>query len=119
MADTPAGFNSAVTLREYLERAHNDAWRAHSEKHRLENVAIEQARNAIDLRLEKLNELRSEVIQDRGEYVRRDVHDSQIKGLQDKLDALESFRTKAVGAAAVLTLVSGAVGAAIVKALGG
>jgi hypothetical protein len=108
-----------ITLREYLEKVIALEFRAHGEKHNLEQEAIKQAREQMELRLGKLNELRSEVIQDRGEYLRRDVFESQFDPLMKRLQLLESFKASAMGAAAVLCLVSGAIGAAILKLFGG
>jgi hypothetical protein len=103
---------NVVTLRDYIERvvadqekAVNAALKAHDLRHEANDASVAG-------RLEKLNELRSEVIQDRGEYVRKDVFETQLKPLIE-------FRSRALGAGAVLALVAGAVGAAILKVLGG
>ena len=97
--------------RTHIENIFEEHRRAHSQKHQDDEKALEAARQAVNLRLEKLNELRSEVIQDRGEYVRRDVFESQIKPLLE-------FRSRALGFGALVALLSGAVGAVIARVLG-
>lgn len=83
--------------------------------------AIRQAlvASGIEGRLEKLNELRTEVITDRAEYVRKDAHDAEMRALATRLAMLERFQTRAGVIGAGMVLVSGAVGAAIMKALTG
>jgi len=104
--------------RSHIEAIFAEHRRAHDQKHVDDEKAQEQARRAIDLRLEKLNELRSEVIQDRGEYLRRDVFDSQLQGVLKQISELADFRSRALGLAVVLSLISGAIGAVIGRLLG-
>lgn len=52
-------------------------------------------------------------------FVTRDVFDAEIGARDATIDALVTWKNRATGGFAVLTLVSGAVGAAIVKVLGG
>lgn len=108
-----------VSLREYIERIIDERSKAHDQRHYDEAQAIDQARAAVDLRLEKLNELRSEVLQDRGQFVRRDVYDNDKKGRDLRLQRLESWQARASGAAVILTLIAGLIGAAVMRALGG
>jgi len=76
------------------------------------------ARNTMEGRLEKLNELRSDVERDRSEFVRRDVHGRDMEALNARLGQLENFRAKSIGVATVLVLFSGTVGAVVARAFG-
>lgn len=85
-------------------------------------IAAEQVRQdlvakGLEERLAKLNELRTEVITDRSEYVRRDANDAEVRAYRQRIEALERFATRAgvIGAGAVL--IAGIVGAAIMRAL--
>lgn len=51
-------------------------------------------------------------------YVTREIVEAQARAYDGRVKALEDWRNKATGAAVILTLVAGAVGAAIAKALG-
>jgi hypothetical protein len=91
---------------------------------------IKEAAGVIDGRLVELNKLRVEVITDRGDLVRRDNNELALAAIYKTIDdldaaadkrlsALENWRSRALGAAAVLTVLAGALGAAIFKVLGG
>jgi hypothetical protein len=79
--------------------------------------ALNLATKNLELRLEKLNELRQEVTTDRANYQTRDKADSSEDALSTRIGALEDFRGKALGFGALLSLLSGAVGAIVVKLL--
>jgi len=97
----PNGENlNVVTLRDYIETLIERDHRSHDRQHELEQRARLDERDSVSLRLEKLNELRSEVVKDRIEYVRRDVFDSQYASLGSRLAELEKnmVRTDALNA---------------------
>lgn len=98
---------TTVSLREYIE-----AIIAERDK------AVQAAYRSMELRLDKLNELRSEVQQDRTEFLRIDVYDTKHEALSKQLDDLASWRLKATGVFLVLVPLSGVIGAAIMKVLG-
>lgn len=110
--------NSLERARTHIEAIFDEHRRAHDQKHVDDERAQDAARTAIDLRLEKLNELRSEVLQDRSQFVRRDLYDADVKSLNEKLEAVRSWQNKAVGAGVILTLLAGTVGALILKLFG-
>src|SRR5687768_13576571 len=88
--------------RGHIEAIFDEHRKAHTQKHTDDERAVDQARQAVNLRLEKLNELRAEVIQDRGEFVRHDVFDAAIAPLRE-------FRSRALGAGALVALGSGVI----------
>jgi anti-sigma-K factor RskA len=118
-----------VSLREYIERILEER-----------DKAVQVAYRNLEQRLDKLNELRAEVQQDRGQFLRLDVydekHDQLRKALTDmedrleveikngvamnsaRLDNLDSWRLKAGGAFLILVPLAGLIGAAIMKAFG-
>lgn len=129
-----------VSVREHLERAAEESWRAHEQRHADNEKALVEAarlaeritsnqwaahqdahnnasrelveqRMAVQEKLNELNNLRRDYVADRAQYVLRDVFES-------RLDPLEAFRSKALGFGALFALLSGAVGAAIAKAIG-
>jgi hypothetical protein len=124
---TPDG-NGGVPLREYIERIFDEKQKALELAFAAQQKALELATRSMELRLEKLNELRSEVTRDRSQFVRQDVfegkQDSLEKSIHDlekaiitRLDFLEGWRLRAVGIFLVLLPLAGVIGAAIMKAL--
>jgi uncharacterized Fe-S cluster-containing MiaB family protein len=110
---------NVVSLRDYIERVVNDqkvaveaALKAHESAHTLEERALVRERSRIDEKMAELNNLRREYVSDRSQYVRLEVMEAELRPLKE-------FRSRAVGAGVVLTVVAGAVGAAVVKFLGG
>jgi DNA polymerase III alpha subunit len=112
-----------VSLRDYVERIFAERQTAHNSEHvlidkaldkaqELREEALQQARIVVDQRLEKLNELRREVTEDRSKFVSVEKYDAEIAPLKE-------FRSRALGFGALLALISGAVGAIIVKLIGG
>lgn len=96
-----------VTLREYLE----SRWLAHDREHAALAESIKVARMVVDARLERLNELRSEVIEDRGEFIRRDIFDARV-------GIIENWKSKATGVGLVIVVIAGTIGALVSRAIG-
>lgn len=71
-------------------------------------------REAMELRLEKLNELRGQVESDRGLYLRTDVYSAESEALKKRLSACELWQSKIMGVGiavgALLALVGAFVG---------
>jgi hypothetical protein len=110
---------NTVTLREYIEAIMSERDRALTAAFTAQQAALNLATKNLELRLEKLNELRDEVTQDRQNYQTRDKAETVEDGLNNRLSSLESFRGKALGFGALVSLLSAVGGALIVKAIGG
>lgn len=128
---TPVHDNNGntVPLKHYIERILEERQRA------LEVLAA-----GMERRLDNLNELRQDVEKDRGQFLRLDVYDEKHEALEKavlelertltkairdgisanshRIDNLEAWRLKAVGAALILIPLAGLIGAAIMKAFG-
>jgi hypothetical protein len=123
------GDGNTVSLREYIERIFDER-----------DKAVQVAWRTMEMRLDKLNELRAEVTADRGQFLRTDVYEERhetlrkaVSGIEDRMrleikaatasstariDNLESWRLKATGVFLVLVPLAGIIGAAITKAFG-
>jgi len=110
---------NTVTLREYIEAIMSERDRALTAAFTAQQAALNLATKNLELRLEKLNELRQEVTQDRANYQTRDKAEVTEESLSGRLTSLESFRGKALGFGALVSLLSAVGGALIVKAIGG
>ena len=110
---------NTVTLREYIEAIMSERDRALTAAFTAQQAALNLATKNLELRLEKLNELRNEVTQDRQNYQTRDKAETVEDSLNSRLSSLESFRGKALGFGALVSLLSAVGGALIVKAIGG
>lgn len=103
---------NSVGLREYIERILTEKEKALAVALDAQQRALELRESNLDNRLEKLNELRREVTEDRAKFVSVEKYDVEIGGLKE-------FRSRALGFGALLALLSGAVGAAIAEAITG
>ena len=110
---------NTVTLREYIEAIMSERDRALTAAFTAQQSALSLATRNLELRLEKLNELRQEVTQDRSSYMTRDRAEAEADAINTRVAALESFRGKALGFGALVSLLSAVGGALVVKAIGG
>jgi hypothetical protein len=108
-----------VPLREYIERIFDERQKALDVAFKSQEQALALASRNLELRLEKLNELRQEVTQDRGNFLTRDKYESEHGALGDRVTGLEAFRGRALGFGALIALISGVAGAIVQRALGG
>ncbi len=84
----------------------------------LEDKALSLAKENLDLRLQHLNDLRLQVVQDRSVYVSNEKFDANRDGVNVRIAALETWKSKAALVFAGVAAVAGAVGAGVVKAFG-
>jgi len=110
---------NTVTLREYIEAIMSERDRALTAAFTAQQAALNLATKNLELRLEKLNELRQEVTQDRANYQTRDKAEVTEESLSVRISNLENFRGKALGFGALVSLLSAVGGALVVKAIGG
>jgi hypothetical protein len=104
-----------ITLREYVDlRAAGLAKEFQDYKDNTQEARRLAGIN-IDSKLEKLNELRQEVTQDRGLYVTRAEQKAEQEAINRRLSALESWQSKLMGIGIVLAVVAGLIGAAIAR----
>lgn len=79
----------------------------HDRVHVLEDKARDRALSDLAGKLEELNDVRAR-------FIPRETFDL----LASKVDVLDGFRSRAMGAAAVIAIIAGTVGAAIARAFG-
>jgi DNA repair exonuclease SbcCD ATPase subunit len=98
------------------ERELREEWeRAHEHVHELEHEAINKAEDAVNLRLEGMNELRAQINTERGKYVTRETFDAVNSSTDGRLKTLENNKSNlegrfwAIGAAFVILNVAIAV----------
>ena len=119
-----------VPLREYVERIFSERQAALDLAFAAQQEALRVANEAIESRLEKLNELRQEVTADRGQYLTRTEYEAKHDALEaqlmarmnavdDRVKSLEGWKFRASGTFLVLVPLAGLIGAAILKAFGG
>ena len=110
---------ATVTLREYIEAIMSERDRALTAAFMAQQSALNLATKNLELRLEKLNELRQEVTQDRANFITRDKYEDAHDALENRVGILENFRGKALGFGALVSLLSAVGGALVIKAIGG
>ncbi len=72
-----------ISLRDYIEAILDSHDRAHAAEHK----AVELAAQEMERRVEGLNQLRQDVITDRGQFVRRDLLDGLVVQNDERLAA--------------------------------
>jgi hypothetical protein len=113
-----------ISLREYIERILQEHEKAHDTQHAAVGIAAKE----LERRLGILNHAHEQSVADRADFVTRDKFETraltvdnrmeeQAKAMDARLKDLESFRSRATGAAVALSLFAGAIGAAIARAI--
>ena len=87
-----------VSLRDYIERIFEERQKQLEVAFRGQQDALTLARGTLELRLEKLNELRQEVTSDRGNYVTKDKYDADMSARNAVIAELKSKIDHAEGA---------------------
>lgn len=82
---------------------------------RNQDKALGLAYSDIADKLEKMNKLRDEVIEDRTQYITKAEHEAMRKGDSDRITALEKWQNKLLGIAIVLAAISAFIGSLITK----
>lgn len=72
--------NGYINLKEYFERLFEEREKRFSLHFELLKQALTKSDIDIERRLEALNQLRSEVVKDRDQFLRRDTYEEKIKG---------------------------------------
>jgi len=100
--------DSMVSLREYVDTLFRGYKKAHEKEHELLNQSIILARDALDIRLEHMNEFRAQVLSDRGEFVNKDKFDLTHAALINRVSQLErdaaAFRGRMLGIGSAVTV---------------
>ena len=124
-----------VSLREYVNTNFELRDRALSIQQQANEEALRLAAERMEARLTQLNELRSEVTSDRSnfitrvefraledkvaaitnQYMTRELYDSHSDVKNKRISALEKWQAKIIGIGAVLVLLSGLIGASIMR----
>ena len=98
------GRGNDVPLRQYIE-----ALIAERDK------AVKEAMRQMEIRLQGLNELRADVVKDRGLLMTRERYDTEHGALEDRVSGLENWRGKAALVMGAVATIAGLVGAALMR----
>ena len=105
-----------VPIRTYIERIFDERDERYKERWEAQRREVSLAQREMERRLEALNELRNQVLEDRGRFLLRDVYDAEMAAQASRFTGLENFRAKSVGVGLVLLAVAGIIGGVISKA---
>ena len=70
-----------------MEKLEDARWDAHREVHTMGQLAIDEALKTLNLRLEAMNEFRSQIYQERSEFLKHDIYDSEHKTLETRFES--------------------------------
>jgi trehalose-6-phosphatase len=104
-----------LALMEEQDRRYTERWEAHKAVHTQEAESRLRQADTIEGRLQALNELRAEVVSDRGLLVRRETLDAKLEAIDTRIDALHDQHVEWRGREKGLLLIVG--GAAFVSTI--
>jgi len=84
-----SGVVSAQPTRAVTSERFDDYVSSHAREHALINEALTRARETTNFRLEGMNELRSQINTERGQYATRAAFDTQRQTTDDRLNKIE------------------------------
>ena len=70
-----------------IEKLEDARWTAHTEVHRMGQLALDEAVKNVNFRLGTMNELREQYDEERVEFVRRGIFDREFKILETKIES--------------------------------
>jgi phosphoenolpyruvate-protein kinase (PTS system EI component) len=94
--------DTSIRLKEYIEAILNER-----------EKALKLTAHSLEQRLEHLNALRDQVLNDRSQFVNQDVYKEMHEALIGRVDKLEATISKIIGVGSALIVVSGLIGAFI------
>lgn len=109
---------TVATLKEHIERLRESDKAAVSAALAAAQLAVDTAERNAEKWRDSANEWRGAMDDREARFVGRPENDAVIGALSERLRAMENWRAKAMGAAAVMMLLAGLVGAAIMDAFG-
>lgn len=86
------------TLKEHYDRVWHEFEKSANVVRAQDLHSLEKASQALNIRLEGMNEFRRLIENERGDYVRREYYDSQHQTLEDRTTRVEGMQLKLLGA---------------------
>lgn len=80
-----------------VEKLEDERWRAHENVHAMGQLALDASVRALDVRLETMNQFRAQISEERGEFVKALVYDSERKALELKFETKFDSNEKRIG----------------------
>ena len=74
-----------VSLKEYIDTRFQEFEKRLQEHYKLTDRAVETAAKALEIRLEQLNEFRTQILQERQTFARKDDVELRFQTLQEKV----------------------------------
>ena len=108
-----------VSLKEYIETIIKDHDRLYSERAAQQARELALAREELERRLEGLNELRKQVVQDRAMFFTKEAHEFYAARVQEQVDSFKDFRSRVFGVAAAFVALTAVIVYLIERAVGG
>ena len=89
------------------ERELREMWeRLHMKVHRQEQFARDKAEASVNARLDGMNELRTQINTERGQYATTDKTDAIHSSIDGRLKALEQSKSQVIGWVAAIVLLT-------------
>ena len=92
-----------VSLREHIEALLKEYQKAHAKEHAMLIDSVRLAREALDVRLESMNEFRAQILSERGSMVTKEAYDSKHAALAEAISRCEKSLARLAGIGVGLT----------------
>lgn len=79
-----------VPLREFIERVIDEHDRRYNERWQAQQRELALAQREMERRLEGLNELRGQVVEDRGRFMTRELFDAEMTAITSRVHKVEA-----------------------------
>lgn len=99
--------NNRITLCHYLETLIKEYKESHDREHKLLAEALRASREALDVRLETMNQFRAQILSERGLMVTKERFDVVHEGLDKRVGVIEAGLANLVGRMAAYAIALG------------
>lgn len=107
MAECPDSEPQRILLRELEKRLEMRFMLEHEARDKLEGL--------LDKRLDEMNQFRAQIDKERTEYMTRQLYEDRHASLIERMNRMETWQSKLVGVGMGLMVLSGILGAVIVR----
>jgi hypothetical protein len=110
LAMGPGRKEDEISFKEHFEerlasqqKLEDERWDAHEKVHAMGQLAIDASVKALDARLETMNQFRAQISNERGEFVKQEVYNSEYKAFEVRVGKIENIQSNQAGRTAAYT----------------
>jgi hypothetical protein len=82
--------DEVVSLRQYIEALMNQERKSHAREHELLAESVQHTKENLELRLESMNQFRSQITEERGTMLSRETYETRHVDLERRISLIET-----------------------------